>query len=89
MPRRTNDFQGLMYLVQSQLAPTGAQVTESELLTDEAINSDREINILISDPTDGLPPQTVAIECRDRKRKADIGGSIRSSTSIPRFASAG
>ena len=73
MPRRTNDFQGLMYLIQSQLAPTGAQVTESELLTDEAINSDREINILISDPTDGLPPQTVAIECRDRKRKADIG----------------
>jgi hypothetical protein len=73
MPRRTNDFQGLMYLIQSQLAPTGAQVTESELLTDEAINSDREINILISDPTNGLPPQTVAIECRDRKRKADIG----------------
>ncbi|CAA9310595.1 MAG: hypothetical protein AVDCRST_MAG93-5198 [uncultured Chloroflexia bacterium] len=72
MPRRTNDFQGLMYLIQSQLAPTGAQVTESELLTDEAIDSDREINILISDPTDGLPPQTIAIECRDRKRKADI-----------------
>jgi hypothetical protein len=41
-------------------------------LTDEAIDSDREIDILISDPTGGLPPQTVAIECRDRQRKADV-----------------
>jgi hypothetical protein len=49
-----------MYLIQSQLAPTSATVEESVYLTDEAIDSDREIDILISDPTGGLPPQTVA-----------------------------
>src|SRR5918994_790893 len=61
-----------MYLIQSQLAPTSATVEESMYLTDEAIDSDREIDIFISDPTGGLPPQTVAIECRDRQRKADV-----------------
>ena len=69
MPQRTNDFQSLMYLIQSQLAPTSARVEQSAYLTDKAIDSDREIDILITDPRGNLPPQTIAIECRDRKRK--------------------
>ncbi len=72
MPKRTNDFQSLMYLIQSQLAPTGAEVKESVFLTDEATSSDREIDIFISDPTGGLPPQTIAIKCRDTNRKPSI-----------------
>jgi predicted Mrr-cat superfamily restriction endonuclease len=72
MPQRTNDFQSLMYLIQSRLAPTSARVEESAYLTDKAIDSDREIDILITDPRGNLPPQTIAIECRDRKRKADV-----------------
>src|SRR3712207_2141412 len=61
-----------MYLIQSQLAPTSARVEQSAYLTDKAIDSDREIDILITDPRGNLPPQTIAIECRDRKRKADV-----------------
>ncbi len=72
MPQRTNDFQSLMYLIPSQLAPTSARVEASAYLTDKAIDSDREIDILITDPRGNLPPQTIAIECRHRKRKVDV-----------------
>jgi hypothetical protein len=49
MHQRTNDFQSLMYLIPSQLAPTSARVEASAYLTDKAIDSDREIDILITE----------------------------------------
>ena len=71
MPKRSNDFQRLVYLVRTSLA-TGATVTESKLLRDHVTRTKREVDVCIEALVGGQPV-LLCIECRDHKRPADVG----------------
>lgn len=70
MPKRTNDFQRLIYLVRVNLAD-GASVTESKMMRDRLTKRFREVDVVVEGKVGG---QTVlvSIECRDHKRVADV-----------------
>lgn len=70
MPQRSNQFQKLIYLVKQQVAK-GSEVTESKMLPDSVTGTNREVDIYIES---SVAEHTVCIclECRDRKRKADV-----------------
>jgi hypothetical protein len=70
MPKRSNDFQRLIYLVRLNLA-SGAQVTESKLMRDRLTKRLREVDVVIKGRV-GSQPVVVSIECRDHKRVADV-----------------
>jgi hypothetical protein len=70
MPKRSNEFQRLITLIEGQLAPIGATVEESAMLSDACSGQQREVDILIRCPV-GERLMSVAIECRDHRRKAD------------------
>ena len=71
MPKRTNDFQALIALVERQLAAS-VQVVESEMLVDRLTGEAREVDVCVHATVNGKPV-TLALECRDHKRKADQG----------------
>lgn len=71
MPRRTNDFQTLIALIERQLAESGVQVTESRIVRDVVIDQGREVDIYMV-TTSGDQRRTIGIECVDHRRKADI-----------------
>jgi len=68
MPKRSNDFQKLIKLIESQLAEENITVTESKLLEDKRNGVQREVDILIETKV-SEHPVNIAIECRDHKRK--------------------
>lgn len=70
MPKRTNVFQKLVFLVKKHVA-VGATVTESKLLRDNITGAEREVDVCIESVVAGHQV-TVSIECRDRGRKADV-----------------
>lgn len=70
MPKRSNDFQRLVYLVRVNLAD-GAKVTESKMMRDRLTKRFREVDVVIEGMV-GHQPVVVAIECRDHKRVADV-----------------
>lgn len=70
MPKRTNDFQKLVYLVRVNLAE-GATVMESKMLTDRITKRKREVDVCIEGHVGGHPV-IVSVECRDHKRIADV-----------------
>jgi hypothetical protein len=70
MPKRTNDFQKLVYLVRVNLA-AGAIVTESKMLLDRLTKRKREVDVCVEGLVGGHPVM-VCIECRDHKRPADV-----------------
>jgi hypothetical protein len=70
MPKRTNDFQRLVYLVRVNLAE-GATVTESKFLTDRITRRKREVDVCIEGHVGGHAVM-VCVECRDHKRIADV-----------------
>jgi hypothetical protein len=65
MPKRTNDFQQLVHMIQLAFAPTGAKVTESVL------DHTREIDVLIEAPV-GPYHVKIAVEAKDQKRPLDV-----------------
>jgi len=70
MPKRTNDFQELVALVQKALAPKGATVIESAMEPVPGLTEPREIDILIE--SDFGPYRVkVAVEATGRSRKLD------------------
>ncbi len=73
MPKRSNDFQALIRHLYEELVPTGVSVEESVLLADSAAGnaSDREIDVSLTQEMAGIRFR-IAVECRDRKRKADV-----------------
>jgi hypothetical protein len=71
MPKRTNDFQKLVYLIRVNLA-AGTRVTESKMLRDRITNRKREVDVCVEGEVGGHPVM-VSIECRDHARVADIG----------------
>lgn len=62
----------MIKLIEHQLAPRDAVVTESKLLIDSRNGAEREADILIEYKV-GEHPISIAVECRDHKRKADTG----------------
>lgn len=70
MPKRTNNFQKIVFLVKKHAAE-GATVTESKLLQDNITGADREVDICIESSVAGHCV-TVSIECRDHSRKASV-----------------
>jgi hypothetical protein len=70
MPKRTNEFQQLVALIQRSLADEGAVVTESALAPDGVANG-REIDILIETKA-GPYRIRIAVEAKDEGRPMDI-----------------
>lgn len=73
MPKRSNDFQRLVHLVFEHLA-TSAHVQESALVMEIGLPTptEREVDILVENEVAGVPWR-MAVECRDRSRKDEIG----------------
>lgn len=70
MPKRSNDFQRLVYLVRVNLAE-GAKVTESKMMRDRITKASREVDVVIEGFV-GTQPVIVCVECRDHRRVADV-----------------
>jgi hypothetical protein len=70
VPKRTNDFQALIALVEGQLAASGVRVVESEMLADRLTGELREVDVCVHAIVSGKDV-TLALVCRDHKRKAD------------------
>lgn len=70
MPKRSNEFQRLVFLVKQQMASEGT-VTESKMLVDRHTGAEREVDICIELMVAGHAV-VVCIECRDRRRRADV-----------------
>jgi hypothetical protein len=71
VPKRTNLFQMVTFMIQSRLAD-GATVTESEELIDSATDAKREVDVCIRGQV-GRQAVLVSIECRDHSRRQDVG----------------
>lgn len=73
MPKRSNEFQRLIYRAECALADSGFTVVESQELKDKITNHSREIDVFIEGISieDGRTCR-IAVECRDHKRKQDV-----------------
>lgn len=72
MPKRSNDFQKLVYLIQKQLGDRpDVVVTESKFLKDRVSGDEREVDIAVESSVNGIP-FILAFECADRSRKPGI-----------------
>lgn len=70
MPKRSNEFQRLVYLIRVNLAE-GAKVTESKMMRDRQTRRFREVDVTIEGKV-GTHPVIVCVECRDHQRVADV-----------------
>jgi len=70
MPRRSNEFQQLVCLIENQLADT-AIVKESVLFTDTATKRDVEVDIVIRQTVNSIPI-CIGIECTSAGRPATV-----------------
>jgi hypothetical protein len=70
MPKRSNEFQKIVFAIKKHLA-SNATVTESKSLPDRITGKQREIDVYIEGTVDG---ETVnySIECCDYKRRATV-----------------
>ena len=70
MPRRSNTFQRLMFLIHEKLAGE-ATVTESALLTDMRTSQQREVDVMIETVVADSSLR-ICIECRTGRRRATV-----------------
>src|SRR3712207_6485571 len=70
MPRRSNEFQRLIYLLHRQLHHR-ATVNESAMLPDRLGGDAQEVDVLIEEPV-GQIRMLIGVECRDRSRPATV-----------------
>jgi hypothetical protein len=68
MPKRSNEFQHLILLIEKALRPQGANVTESKELLDHILSEEREVDIVI-ELVDGIHPVTIGVECKGGGKK--------------------
>jgi hypothetical protein len=71
MPKRTNTFQQVIYMIQRQLAGTNAVVTESKFLEHRHTGNAAEVDVVIEGKLAGQDV-TLGIECTAGKRPATI-----------------
>lgn len=87
MPRRSNEFQRLIRLLESHLyrGNQSVVVEESAMLIDSHTGLEREVDVVIRFLSQGTP-LVIGIECRDQQRKADVPwveGQFSKHTSLP------
>jgi len=70
MPKRSNEFQQLVYLIQQQTADE-ATVTESKELVDRQTKAKVEVDIVIEAIANEFPI-IISLEVRNRKRSATV-----------------
>jgi hypothetical protein len=70
MPKRSNEFQKLIYLIQNQLAEN-ATVSESKILQDIRTGANAEVDIVIESRV-GEIDIVVGIECTSKKRPVTV-----------------
>lgn len=68
MPKRTNDFQELVSLIERAFSPVGARITESALTVGMDETNLREIDVLI-EHGNGDYALRLAVEAKDEGRK--------------------
>jgi hypothetical protein len=68
VPKRSNDFQRLIFLVKKHFAG-GATVTESKILHEIDSDEEREVDVVIEMTVAGQPV-IIGIECIDKNRRA-------------------
>jgi hypothetical protein len=71
VPKRTNAFQTVVFMIQSHIAGR-AKVAESAELTDLVTGESREVDVCIETQVAGRQI-IVSIECRDQARKQAMG----------------
>lgn len=71
MPKRTNDFQGLVTQIYKSIVPEGGRVTESGMVYDADAKILREVDILVEYKYAGHEFSFI-VECRDRSRKETV-----------------
>lgn len=72
MPKRTNDFQKLVLLMQQHLAAReGWSVQESRMLVDRVTGDEREVDIVVEGRINGVP-FLIGLECQAKKRRSDL-----------------
>jgi len=69
MPKRSNEFQRVVYSIQRALAPKGAKVTESYMTSDGI--TDREVDVLIEGKY-GQYRLKIAVEAKDHARPLSV-----------------
>ena len=70
MPKRSNEFQKLIFHIKKHLSQS-AEVTESEFLEDRLTHTPREVDVCIQSILAGHK-LVLCIECRDHDRPADV-----------------
>lgn len=72
MPKRSNEFQRLIALIESGLAQVHSKnIKESAFVWDESAKTNREVDVLIKGEVNGHPVQ-IALECRDHKAQQSV-----------------
>jgi hypothetical protein len=71
MPKRTNEFQTIVYHAYAHMAGPSDKVTESAFLKERGEEDEREVDILVERRTAGAE-RRIAVECRGRQRKDSI-----------------
>jgi len=71
MPKRSNEFQDLIELLERQLAPPGAKVFASRLLEDSITGEDREVDVVI-ETMSGVHPIRIGIEVTEQRRRVPV-----------------
>ena len=72
MPKRSNDFQKLVFILKKHFVGDEATVTESKMLSNLVTGTEREVDVCIEKSIGGHKV-TISIECRDHSRPADVG----------------
>jgi hypothetical protein len=70
MPKRSNEFQRIVFLIQRQLAGD-ATVTESKMLPNRDAGDFSEVDVVIETAIGGIP-LTIGVECQGRGRSATV-----------------
>lgn len=70
MPKRSNTFQKVMYLLQRELAQT-ALVVESDMVRNSDTGAQAEVDITVTTEVGNIPI-VIGVECTDTKRPASI-----------------
>src|SRR5436190_18155971 len=71
MPKRTNDFQRLVLLIEQQVQPKGFTVEESAEVIDRSMGEVREIDVLITGKLGGHSV-SIAVEAIDHSRPPSV-----------------
>lgn len=74
MPKRSNEFQHLVALIEKAMRPHGAKVAESRELIDHVTNEKREVDVVI-ELVDGIHTMMIGVECKgggEKPRRATV-----------------